>query len=104
MEKSTEKSEQQAGIIMSIALPVMLLDIDYCKEAAKDMKQQASRQESMMILNPNHSQIKNDILREQGVALKHLCDYAESLQRIQKLKLGLSQEQKNRDKISKLFI
>ena len=104
MEKTFEKSEEQAEIIKMIALPVMMLDIKYCKEAAKDMMQQASRQESMMVLNPNHPQIKNDILRKQGEALRLLAQYAESIKEIQRLKSELSKEQETRERINKMFV
>src|SRR5690606_16568630 len=66
MEQSIERSEEQADIIKSIAIPIMLLDVEYCKQAAKDMRDQASRQESMAILNPSYPQAKNDILRLKG--------------------------------------
>ena len=70
MEKSVEKAEQQAEIIKMIALPVLMLDVEYCREAANDMCNQANRQESMAVLNPNHPQVKNDILRTQGKELQ----------------------------------
>jgi len=50
MEKSVEKSEEQAAIIKMIALPIMMLDVEYCSKAANDMCEQASRQERMDIL------------------------------------------------------
>jgi hypothetical protein len=104
MQKSTEKSQQQADIIMGIAIPMMMLDIPYCKAAAKDMKDQARRQESMAVLNPSHSLIKNDILRKQGDALSFLCQYAETLKEIQELKITLSKENDNQAMIKRLFM
>jgi hypothetical protein len=61
MEKTVEKSQEQAEIINMIATPIVMLDVDYCREAANDMCTQASRQESMMVLNPDYPQLKNDI-------------------------------------------
>lgn len=104
MNKTLEKSQDQAEIIQSIAVPIFFLDIEYCKEAAKDMIQQAQRQESIMILNPSYSQTKNEILRTQGQALMFLCQYKEALMEVEKLKSGLAKEQENRDAINRLFV
>lgn len=104
MEKTTEKSEQQAEIIKMIALPIMALDIEYCKEAAIDMINQAQRQESLAVLNPNHPQIKNEILRTKGKALWALCEYVDMLKEVQKLEAQLRKEQNARDHIYKMFM
>ena len=104
MEKSVEKSEQQAEIIKMIALPILMLDLEYCFEAANDMCNQANRQESMAIFNPNHPQVKNDILRTQGKALLLLCEYVKTLKEVEKLKLQMSNDQKTREGIERMFI
>jgi hypothetical protein len=104
MEKSVEKSEQQAEIIKTIAIQIYFLDVEYCREAANDMCNQANRQESMAVLNPNHPQIKNDILRTQGKALLLLCEYVNTLKEVEKLKLQLNNENKNRDEIARMFL
>ena len=104
MEKSVEKSEQQAEIIKSIAIQIYFLDVDYCREAANDMCNQANRQESMAVLNPNHPQVKNDILRMQGKALLLLCEYVNTLKEVEKLKLQLNNENKTRDEIARMFL
>jgi hypothetical protein len=104
MKHNKENSQEQAEIIKMIAFPVMMLDVEYCREAAKCFMDQASRQESMAVLNPSHSQIQNDILRKQGEALKFLCDYVDALKQVEQLKQDLSLENANKDRISKLFI
>lgn len=104
MEKTIQKSEQQAEIIKTIAIQICFLDVDYCYEAANDMCKQANRQESMAVLNPNHPQVKNDILRTQGKALLLLCEYVNTLKEVEKLKLQLANENKNMDKINRMFI
>ena len=103
MEKSIEKSKEQAEIIKMIALPVEMLDVEYCRQAAKDMKEDASRQEAMALFNPNYPQLKNDILREKGNALSILCDYVSSLKKIQQMQRDLEKEEKIKEDISKLF-
>ena len=104
MGKSVKKSEQQAEIIKMIALPVLMLDIEYCREAANDMCSQANRQESMAVLNPNHPQVKNDILRTQGKALLFLCEYVSALKEVEKLIGQLSNENKTHDEIARMFL
>jgi hypothetical protein len=104
MEKSIEKSEQQAEIIKTIAIQIYFLDVEYCLEAANDMCNQASRQESMAVLNPSHPQVKNDILRTQGKALLLLCEYVNVLKEVEKLKLQLAKENKTHDKIAGMFL
>jgi hypothetical protein len=81
-----------------------MLDVEYCREAAHDMCNQANRQESMAILNPNHPQVKNDILRTQGKALLLLCEYVSTLKEVEKLKSQLAEENKTRDEIARMFL
>ena len=108
MEKTVEKSQEQADIINAIALPILMLDVEYCREAASDMCNQAIRQESMMVINPGYPQLKNDILRKQGEALRLLCDYVSTLKEVEKLKAKLADEQasenKMRDEIGRMFL
>jgi len=104
MEKSVEKSEQQAEIIKMIALPVLMLDVEYCREVAKDMCNQADRQESIAVLNPNHPQLKNDILRTKSKALLFLCEYVSTLKEVKKLETQLHNESKIRDEIKGMFL
>jgi len=87
-----------------IALPIMMLDVEYCFEAANDMCEQASMQESMAALNPNHLSVKNDILRSQGKALLSLCEYVKTLKEVDKLKIQMLSDQKDREKINRMFI
>lgn len=98
-----EQSVFQAEIIKMIAVPISILDIEYCKNAATRMKDQASRQESMMVINPSHPQIKNDILRKKGQALDLLCQYADALKEIQELEKQLEKQEQTREKISNMF-
>lgn len=103
MEKTKEKSEEQAQIIMLIASVVDGFDVEYCEAASADMLEQASRQASMMVLNPRFSPIKNDILVEKGKALKTLCRYVKSLKKIQKMNKELHASEENQNKIDNLF-
>ena len=104
MELSQEKSQQQAEIITFIALYIEVMDIEYCKKAGKEFIERASYQESAMILNPSHPQIKNDILRTQGKTLLDLCRYAEGLKEIHRMKKELGELEANQEVIKNMFI
>ena len=101
---SVEKSEQQADLIKAISIPIVLLDVEYCREMSEQIIAQGNRQDSMIILNPSYLLIKNEILREQGKALSLLCDYVDSLKRVEKLKLDLALEKDHTAQVLKLFI
>jgi hypothetical protein len=104
MEKTKEKSEEQAAIIKSIAIQIYCLDVDYCREIATEMKVQANRQESLSVLNPNYPQSKNDLLRIQAKALSLLCDYVDALKVVGEINLKIQNETTIRDEISRLFV
>lgn len=105
LNPTVEESKKQAAIINQIAYVMMNMgfDLEYCRFAAKDFLDQAHRQESISVLNPNHPQIKNDILRLQGQALDLLCDYHSTLLEITRLKTKLEEHDKQQQKIDKLF-
>lgn len=104
MELTTHQTEIQAEIIKSLVPSLILLDIEYVRELAKELKEKASWQESAFILNPNPSFSKLDLLREQAKALTQLCDYVDTLKAIDGLKGEVEQERIQRDTISKLFM
>ena len=58
----------------------------------------------MAVLNPNHPQVKNDIIRTQGKALLLLCEYVSTLKEVEKLKGQLANESKTRDEIARMFL
>lgn len=99
-----KKAQEQADIIMQIAFPVVMLDIEFCKNSSKTWMEQASRQESMAVLNRRYEPIKTEILREKAKALRLLAEYAESLKEIQNLKNKLAEAEINNEKIDKLFM
>lgn len=104
MERTYEKSKEQADIIAMMGLYVPMLDEEYIRSASNDMLNQAYRQESMAVLNPRHPQSKNDLLRQQGVALRALCDYIKALKECNRLKLQIEKEGDAQKEIDKLFL
>lgn len=104
MDRTLEKSQEQAEIIKMIAFPIQMLDVEYCIAAANDLIDQAHRQESMVVLNPNYPRSKNELIQMQGKALRKLCEYVEALKEIEKLKLQVIEEENTKEKINKLFI
>lgn len=99
-----EKSEEQAEIIKMIAIPVIMLDTDYCKQVAKEMMKQVSFQQTLSVLNPNHSPTKDELLAKQSNALMYLVEYVEALKDVEKIKEKLKVEDETRAEISKLFL
>ena len=104
MEPTTERSQEQADMITTIAVQLHFLDVDYCRDASRRFMAQASKQESISVLNPRYSQTNNDIIRVQAKALMHLCDYVDCLKEVQKLKKDLQLEESNQDMINKMFM
>jgi transketolase len=104
MEKTIEKSQEQANIILALAFFVQRLDIDYLREAEKDFIKQASWQESAAILNPSYPLEKNEVLREQANALKSLCDYADSLKKIDELNKKIALREQALNRINRNFV
>lgn len=101
---SVEKSEEQATNIYMIGAFAKLLNIEYCREVSRKMMDQASMQEAMAVLNPSHSQRKNDVLRKKGKALNILCDYVDCLKEIDDINISIEEEAEIREKINSLFL
>lgn len=104
MEKSIEKSQQQANIIRPIGILAGALDVPYCRQAAEDMIDQAARQHSMSVLNLRYQPLKTDILHQQGRALRLLCDYVDALKKVDELREKLNAAERAQVEIDKLFL
>ena len=104
MDITREKSEQQAALIMQVGFIASALDIDYLRECARQIMQQARHQESIAVLNPRHPQSKNNLLRSQGKALHTLCDYVDSLKEADRMKEAFSVDEQHAETIAKLFM
>lgn len=104
MEKTVEYSKKQAEIINMIAIPIVMLDEEYCRSLAKDMVDQANRQMALSVLNPRYPQSKNELILLQAKALRLLCDYVGTLKEIDKIKQQVAVEEKSMADIDKLFL
>jgi len=104
MQLTTQKSQEQANILLNIAIQLNLLDIEYCIEAAKKMKNHAIRQDSILVLNPFYPKSKTDLLSLQGKALTALVDYAELLKQVDELKKQVKIDETQQSKIADMFI
>lgn len=103
IELTVEKSQEQAEILFQIGFLANMIDHEYMKEVGKAMKKQSHFQDSALILNPGHPQLKNRILSKEADAVNLLCDYIDSLKEIDMLKNQLSEEENIRDNIKKMF-
>lgn len=103
-EKNEENSQEQAEILKMISMPILMLDVDYCREMAKDLRQQVNTQQTLAVLNPTYSETKNKLILLQAKALDDICNYVDSLREIDKTKLQIVVEEKQRDQINQLFL
>ncbi len=60
MEKSIQKSQELADTITAMKPYLLQLDIDYAKEAVKDMIKRAQFLDSGAVLNPLYSPILSE--------------------------------------------
>jgi len=104
MQKTKEKSEEQAQWIQLIGIYLPNIDVEYCKEVARDLINASANQQSIAVLNPSYPRSKNDLLHKQGEALMLLCRYIESLKQVDELKIKVSHEERQQDEINKMFI
>lgn len=104
MEHTVEKSELQAEVIKTVAFFLNTLDIEYCRSVGESMMKQAARQEAMTVFNPTHPQLKNELLRKSGKALKVLCEYTDLLKECDELRKQIKDEEGQRNKLNNLFV
>lgn len=106
MEPSLEKSTELAATISKINMVLQMdnFDLDYAKMAQAKFAEQASWQESVAVLNPNHSQTKNDILRMGSKQLGALIAYVEAGRKVDELKKKAKGEDFNMDQIRRMFM
>jgi hypothetical protein len=104
MEKTVEKSQEQANVIKIMNIILHGLDTEYCEELAIAMKNQASRQESMAVLNPSYPLEKNEMIRMQAAALTHLVEYVKCLKEVDKIKARVGHVENVNSEIGKMFL
>jgi hypothetical protein len=103
MEHSLEKSTEQAEIIKMIVIPILGLDVEYCKSAVERMADDASMYDSMAALNPNYNPTKGNVLKRKAEALALLIDYVEKLKEIDGLEKQAKVEDAQAEKIANMF-
>lgn len=105
MEITEEKSLDQAAIIKVINAYITRLDVEYLTEVAEQLRNQARRQDAMLVLSNDRTQVtKNKILFEKYNALYLLTQYIKTLMQVEKLNSSLADQAKQECEINKLFI
>lgn len=104
MEKNLKNSMDQAATISVIGMYMPLLNTEYLRSCASDFLVQAGKQESLAVLNPMYLQEKNELLREQAKAINTLCNYVDSLKKIDELKVKIKAKDDTAREIANLFI
>jgi hypothetical protein len=104
-ELSDERSQEVADILkMSMGI-LQMLDVDYCREAVKAFRKQASFQDAASVINGNYNPKRTTLLYKQADALEALCNYLDRSRQCSELKAEIQQEQKDRDEmINRLFL
>lgn len=103
MKITKEQSEKQAGVILDVLFALIPLDIPYIRHFATVLNQDASKYNAMAVLNRNWKQSKHDLMVAQAKAANLLCDYKETLQRIDELKKEVQEEDERNQFMDKLF-
>lgn len=101
---SKEKSELQAEGIITIAMMIKTLDIEYLKVFADELEIQAHWHESAAVVNPGYNVKAGELMQKQVEAIRTLCKYAELLEEITSLKLQIKCDAALREDISKKFM
>lgn len=104
IELTKEKSEEQAEIIIQLAILLQGIDLPYMEKFGAELARQASWQDSAFILNPSASVEKNDLLHKQSEAVGLLCKYIKCLKEVDQLKHKIQIEQQTRERIARMFI
>jgi len=104
MALTKEKSEELALHLELIKVHANQIDLEYAREVVRSFRDQASRQESLAVLNPLHPQAENDRLYTQAQALEKFLEFVELLKRADELKQTAATERRMRENIQRLFI
>jgi len=106
METQTkkDKAQQLAFQIQVLTMAIRNIDLEFTRECSKDLRSQASFQESAAVLNPSHPFEANELLYEQARSLDHLVSFVNSLKRCDEIKAKLAEKKITQDKIKSLFI
>jgi len=102
-EKLVEQTKSQ--VMVFVGNPdIEPIHEDELFKLAEELRSQASWQESAAILNPSYPLSKNDVIREQAAALKHLGNFIASLKKCQELKAKVKAEIDTKDAVAAMFL
>lgn len=82
---------------------VQAIDFEYMAEAAKSLRADANRYDSMAVLNRNWTSNGGKLMEKQAEALESLFRYVECLKEIQEIKDSIKTEKAAQDRISQMF-
>lgn len=102
-EEMKEKSVKLAGVLEGIKVWFPLFDIAHAKEMISQMRDQASRQDTMAALSVRYNPVKSDILRLQAKMLQSIVDTIETGIKINELKEKVKVMDDQQASIEKLF-
>ncbi len=103
-ETPEEKSKRSAQLIEMAKLYLLQIDENHLESVSTQLHTQASRQESMSIINMHYYPEKTQILRAQAGALGALLSFISHLKEIDQLKKTLDKAKQGREQIDRLFL
>ena len=103
-ESKEVKAHETAHLIKIANTFLSQLDIEFIEQSAKETMEQADWQETIIVLNPGFNQSKTDLLREQGIALKHLSNYIKSLKECDNIRTKINDGDTLQEQINALFL
>lgn len=104
IKPNEEDSQKLAMVIECMKAYFPMLDIEYAKLMAKELNEQAGRQDSMAVLAANYDPTRTKLLRTQALSLNCLINFIETMVDCNKLKEQITKNDDHFKEISKLFI
>lgn len=103
-EPNAEDSAKLAAVITGMKVWLHLIDEGYATTVVGSLYEQASRQDTLSILNPGYDLKRSELLRQQAKALQNLVDCVAGLKRCDELKTAIGDTADHNEKINDLFI
>jgi hypothetical protein len=103
IELTKERSQQLADTLEAIKIMLWGIDIEYAKAVSAAMRQDASRQDSLAVLNPRYNPDKSKLICLQSSMLDNIIEYVEKGKQVDALKTEINLSEAAFDKIAAMF-
>ena len=103
MEKTIEKSEEQAEVVRQINIWLPFIDVEYLREAAKETHEAGNWMDAAAVLSRNYTPEKANLKRLQAKAMDALAHYIESSLEIGRMKVQIAEGDTFKARLDKMF-